>query len=90
MVWIIQGDERRELIRRYVFLQMKQVWKHVIDYVEEQTSVDDICLESLFEWLPNELITGLIEEPEDAKDKEEMIGIYEALMQNTEVDNPCQ
>jgi hypothetical protein len=90
MTWIIQDDERRELIRRYVFLQMKQVYKHVFDYVDAQTSADDICMDNLLEWLPNEMVTGFIEEPEDKVDREEMVKIYEALAQNTEVDNPCQ
>jgi hypothetical protein len=89
MTWIVQGDERRELIRRYIFLQMKQVYKHVFDYVEDQTSVDDVCLANLLEWLPNEIEAGFLEEPEDKSDKEEMVRIYEVLMQNTEVDDPC-
>jgi hypothetical protein len=89
MSWYIQGDERRELIRRFVFLQMKQVYKHVLDYVDDQTSTSDICLDSLLDWLPQEAREGFTMEPEDEEDRDEMFKIYEALSQNTEVDDPC-
>jgi len=89
MPWIIQGEKRRDLIRRFVHLQMQQVYRRIISYTNKQMSVEDLCLDNLLDWIPNELVAGFMEEPTSAEERTEMSDIYDTLALHTEVDDPC-
>lgn len=75
--WKITGEQRRELFRRYVDLQMQHVHQSVSKYVDEVR--DDLCIRDITEDIPDIIYHAFNDKPTDNNAVEEMREIWRRL-----------
>ncbi len=75
--WVIKGEARRKLFRRYIDLQMRHVQEEVFKYVSEVRA--DLCIRDITEDIPDIMFHAFGERPHDPKVVEEMRKIWNML-----------